>query len=289
MKQEIIRVEDFSYIYEDYDNKVLEDLNFTINAGDFVGIIGPNKAGKSTLCQALVGVLPYVLGGKWSGEIYLNGKALSETKGVADAGLIGIVLQDSESQFTQETVADEMAFAMCNFGYPRELMQERVKMAAEVCGLTHLLERSPFKLSGGQQQRLAVACVFAMLPQIIILDETTSQLDPLGRDEVFSLITQLHKQGSTIIMVDHNIEKIAEYSDKLMVLHEGKCRLFGPTQEVLEQADVLYECGLRLPQVTQAALDLGWTKENGPIPTDLASAEAYFASLKKEKEDEANV
>jgi len=284
MKQEIIRVEDFSYIYEDTDVKVLQDLNFTINSGDFVGIIGANKAGKSTLCQALVGVLPYVLGGKWSGEIYLNGKALSSTKGIADAGLIGIVLQDAESQFTQETVADEIAFAMCNFGYPRELMVERVQMAAEVCGLSDLLERSPFRLSGGQQQRLAVACVFALLPQIIILDETTSQLDPLGRDEVFTLITQLHEQGSTIIMVDHNIEKIAEYSDKLLVLHEGKCRLFGTKQEVLEQSDVLRACGLRLPQVTQAALDLGWTADCGKLPTDLESAEQYFASLKKEQE-----
>ena len=284
MKQEIIRVEDFSYIYEDTDVKVLEALNFTINSGDFVGIIGANRAGKSTLCQALVGVLPYVLGGKWSGEIYLNGKALSSTKGIAYAGLIGIVLQDAESQFTQETVADEIAFAMCNFGYPRELMVERVQMAAEVCGLSDLLERSPFRLSGGQQQRLAVACVFALLPQIIILDETTSQLDPLGRDEVFSLITQLHEQGSTIIMVDHNIEKIAQYSDKLLVLHEGKCRLFGPKQEVLEQADVLRACGLRLPQVTQAALDLGWTADCGKLPTDLESAEQYFASLKKDQE-----
>ena len=161
-------------------------------------------------------------------------------------------------------------------------------MAAKVCGLSDFLERSPFKLSGGQQQRLAVACVFALLPEIIILDETTSQLDPLGRDEVFELITQLHRQGSTIIMVDHNIEKIAQYSDKLMVLHDGECRLFGPTQQVLEQADVLRECGLRLPQVTQAALDLGWTEEKGRLPIDLDSAMSYFAHLKKDREDQIN-
>ena len=288
MKQEIIRVEIFSYVYEDSQEKVLKDLSFSINRGEFVGIIGANKAGKSTLCQALVGVLPYVLGGSWDGEIYLDGKALSETKGIADAGMIGIVLQDAESQFTQETVEDEMAFAMCNFGYPRELMKERVRMAAQVCGLTELLDRSPFKLSGGQQQRLAVACVFALLPQIIILDETPSQLDPLGRDEVFSLITELHKQGSTIIMVDHNIEKIAQYSDKLLVLHEGECRLFGDTQQVLEQAEVIHGCGLRLPQVTQAALDLGWKQECGELSIDLESAQRYFASLKKEQEGAVN-
>lgn len=283
MGQEIIRVDNFSYIYEDTEEYALKNVSFTVDEGDFVGVIGPNKAGKSTLCQALVGVLPYVVGGKWDGDIYLAGKNLADTNGIADAGAIGIVFQDAESQFTQETVEDEIAFAMCNFGYPRELMVQRVRQAAEACGLVELLRRSPFKLSGGQQQRLAVACILALQPRVIVLDETTSQLDPLGRDEVFGLITQLHRQGSTIVMVDHNIEKIAQYADKVLVLQQGERKLFGSAQQVFEQADALTACQLRVPQVTQAALALRAKLGSGPVPIELEAARAYFAPLAKKE------
>lgn len=286
MPQEIIRVENFSYIYEDTEDYALQNVSFSVEEGDFVGVIGPNKAGKSTLCQALVGVLPFVVGGKWDGSISIGGKDLALTGGVADAGAIGIVFQDAESQFTQETVEDEIAFAMCNFGYPRELMVQRVQQAAEACGLTALLHRSPFKLSGGQQQRLAVACILALQPRIIVLDETTSQLDPLGRDEVFGLITQLHRQGNTIIMVDHNIEKIAQYANKVLLLHQGQRKLFGPAQQVFEQADELARCQVRVPQVTQAALALQ-PRLPGQVPIELNAARSYFAPFAA-KEDTAH-
>lgn len=276
MKKPIIEIKNFSYIYPHSEETVLKDINLTINEGEFLGIIGCNKAGKSTLCQAMVGILPYVLGGQWNGGVVVDGIDLDNTKGVGATDVIGIVFQDAESQFTQETIEDEIAFAMCNFGYNRELMEERILKAAADCGLSDMLERSPLKLSGGQQQRLAIACILALKPRVIILDESTSQLDPIGRDEVFSLVTELHKQGCTIIMVDHNIEKLAEYVDKIIVLHEGRLVEYGDAAEVFQKEDKLREYNVRVPQVTAAALAMKEELAIKTAPIDLENATKLF-------------
>ena len=280
MANEIIRVDQFSYGYEGAKPLALKKISFTVHEGEFIGIIGCNKAGKSTLCQALVGVLPYVLGGRWEGTIHVAGKNLEDSQGNSAADVIGIVFQDAESQFTQETVEDEIAFAMCNFGYERALMRQRVEEASRACGLYDMLARSPFRLSGGQQQRLAVACILALQPRVIILDESTSQLDPIGRNEVFTLVKQLHEQGSTIIMVDHNIEKIAEYADRVLVMHEGELRMDGSVREVFGDLPQLRELVVRAPQVTRAA-DALLGQIAGALPVNLEQAKASFAPLKR--------
>lgn len=282
MKKPIIEVKNYSFAYENTDKKVLDNVSFVINEGDFVGIIGRNKSGKSTLCESLVGLLPFTMGGSWDGEIIVDGKSLNETKGVGVTDVIGIVFQDAESQFTQETVEDEIAFAMCNFGYSRELMRERILYASEACGLRDMLDRSPFKLSGGQQQRLAIACILALQPKVIILDESTSQLDPIGRDEVFSLITNLHAAGSTVIMVDHNIEKIAEYVNKVLVLYEGKVIEFDDTTKVFQKKEKLNAHDIRVPQVTDAALQLKDQLGIKEAPITLEQAKSVFAGYRKE-------
>lgn len=171
MSKPIIEVKDYSYRYASTEELVLKNITFTVNEGDFVGVVGCNRAGKSTLCKSIVGILPFVSGGDWSGEIVIDGKSLNDTKGNGTTDVVGIVFQDAESQFTQQTVEDEIAFAMCNFGYERNQMRERVKFAAEACGLMGMLDRSPYHLSGGQQQRLAVASILALQPRVIILDE----------------------------------------------------------------------------------------------------------------------
>jgi len=282
MKKPIIEVKNYSFAYENTDKKVLDNVSFVINEGDFVGIIGRNKSGKSTLCESLVGLLPFTMGGSWDGEIIVDGKSLNETRGAGVTDVIGIVFQDAESQFTQETVEDEIAFAMCNFGYSRELMRERILYASEACGLRDMLDRSPFKLSGGQQQRLAIACILALQPKVIILDESTSQLDPIGRDEVFSLITNLHAAGSTVIMVDHNIEKIAEYVNKVLVLYEGKVIEFDDTAKVFQKKEKLNAHDIRVPQVTDAALQLKDQLGIEEAPITLEQAKSVFAGYRKE-------
>lgn len=279
MSKPIIEVKQFSYIYPSSEERVLQDVSFTIREGEFVGIIGCNRAGKSTLCKALVGVIPYVLGGQWDGDIAVDGKWLSETKGNGATDVIGIVFQDAESQFTQETVEDEIAFAMCNFGYDREVMRERIRYAADACGLSSMLDRSPFRLSGGQQQRLAIACILALRPRVILLDESTSQLDPIGRDEVFGLVQKLHAEGCTVVMVDHNIEKIAEYVDRVLILHEGKVVEFDDAHAVFTQKEKLMRHFVRVPQVTDAALSLQSKLGFSRAPIKLEEAKAAFASI----------
>ena len=259
---------------------MLKNISFTINEGDFIGIVGCNRAGKSTLCKSIVGVLPFVFGGEWDGEILVDGKSMNDTHGNGVTDIVGIVFQDAESQFTQQTVEDEIAFAMCNFGYEQALMRERVLFAAKACGLENMLDRSPFRLSGGQQQRLAVACILALQPRVIILDESTSQLDPIGRDEIFRLVGQLHNAGKTVIMVDHNIEKIAEAVDKVLVLHEGELVAYDDPHKVFADKENMNSHFVRLPQVTDAALALRGRLGGTPdLPVTLNEAVSVFAPL----------
>lgn len=280
MSKPIIELKNFSFRYEGSDELVLKNLDLTINEGDFIGIIGCNRAGKSTLCKCMVGILPFVMGGQWDGEIVIDGKSMNETKGANISDTIGIVFQDAESQFTQPTVEDELAFAMCNFGFERELIRERILYAAKACGLMDLLDRSPFRLSGGQQQRLAVACILALQPRVLILDESTSQLDPVGRDDIFRLVGDLNKLGKTVIMVDHNIEKIAECVDKALVLHEGNLVAYDAPSKVFCQKQLLNENAVRIPQVTDAALAMKeQLKIEGDMPVHLEEAIPVFAGI----------
>lgn len=272
MGHTILKLEDFSYVYPTMEDTVLKDINFEVHKGDFVGIIGRNKSGKSTLCTALVGLIPFVLGGKWQGNLYIKGEAINDRNVINITNTLGIVFQDAESQFSQESVEDEIAFAMCNLGISKEDMLIRMEEVVTSCNLTDLIDRSPYQLSGGQQQRLAVACMLALRPEVIIFDETTSQLDPIGRDEVFKIANEMHEQGYTIIMVDHNIEKLAQYSSHLAVLYDGELKLYGHTKEIIQKRDELKELSIRLPQVSEAAFQLKSFYHINHLPIDIEEA-----------------
>jgi len=213
--------------------------------------------------------------------VLVDGEPITGVENHSAADKIGIVFQDAESQFTQETVEDEVAFAMCNHGFSKELMLQRVEEATKACGLFDLLDRSPFRLSGGQQQRLAIACVLALRPEVIILDESTSQLDPIGRSEVFSVVKELHRRGTTIIMVEHNIEKIAEYADKVMVLSHGELVEYGPAKEVFNKREKLAGHKVRVPQVTEAALALRHKLDFTAAPITLSEAKQLCTPLRR--------
>lgn len=282
MNKPIIEFRNFTYHYETAQTPALSDLTFQISEGDFVGIVGPNKAGKSSLCLSMAGILPYTFGGSYAGSIIVAGEDYEQTGAASAVSHVGIVFQDAESQFTQETVEDEIAFSMCNLGYPRALMQQRMQDAVSACHLEELLTRSPFALSGGQQQRLAVACMLALQPDIIILDESTSQLDPIGRDEVFTLAAELHAKGKTIIMVDHNVEKIAEYAATMIVMNEGRMTHIGPKHEIIRALSEKKPHGLRIPQVSEAAVRMNDVVPCKDIPIVLDEAVQHFKTLRKE-------
>ncbi|RDW17000.1 cobalt ABC transporter ATP-binding protein [Oceanobacillus arenosus] len=245
-----IRVEGLKYRYPDMDKLVLDNLNFEVEKGAFIGIIGENTAGKSTLCYALTGLVPNFFKGAYGGTILIDD--LDEISDVTRK--VGLVFDQPFSQMTgsKTTVYEEIAFGLENSGVEREEMRIRIDESLRLMDIEHLQNKNPYDLSGGQMQRVAIASVLAMKPDVIVLDEPTSQLDPKGSDEVFQVITKLAKSGITIIMAEHKLEKLAEYASKILLLHKGKQIAFGSPEEVFSRDDIL-EYGIAPPVYTRIA------------------------------------
>ena len=233
---------------------VLERVDLDIERGEFLSIMGPTGSGKSTLCLALVGIVPQSTGGLIRGEVRVDGLD-TKTEAVASlAGRVGVVFQDPETQLFNMNVEAEIAFGLENKGVAPEEMAERIDWAAHTVGIEGLLDRSPFELSGGQKQRVAIAAVLAMTPDVLVLDEPTASLDPRGTQEVFAVVRDLRRQrGMTIVMVEQDAESVAEFSDRVAVLAEGRVRRIGSPREVFACVDEFEDLGLRVPQVTEVA------------------------------------
>ena len=264
---------DLSFEYEAGTNmavKALDGINLSIPAGQFVGIAGHTGSGKTTLVQLLDRLLKPT-----SGTIMLNGDDIYskkyDTKKLRKT--VGIVFQYPEYQLFEETVLKDVAFGPKNLGLPEK---EAVQNATEALKLVGIEEKdfalSPFELSGGQRRRVAIAGVLAMHPQILILDEPTAGLDPEGRDEIFSLLSGLHEQGMTVVLVSHSMEDIARYTERVIVLDHGKVKLDGTPADVFAEIKELEEIGLAVPEVTYIMRDLkaaGFpVKDNITIPGD---------------------
>lgn len=233
---------------------VLKGVDLEIESGEFISIMGPTGVGKTTLCLALNGIVPHSTGGIFRGNVWVDGLNTKETPVSTLASLVGIVFQDPESQFFSMSVEDEVAFGLENLCLdPREIA-ERVEWALRVVGMSEYRRRSPFQLSGGQKQRVAIASILAMQPSVLVLDEPTSGLDPIGKAEVFHVVQELKRhKGITIIMVEQEAEKIAEFSDRVVILDKGVVALEGPPREVFSRTNLMTEIGLAIPQVSQAA------------------------------------
>ncbi len=248
----IIRFENFSYSYPDTPN-VLVDINLKVEKGEALGIIGPNGAGKSTLCKAMNGLVPHFYGGYINGRVIVAGMDTMEHTVAELSTKVGLVFQEPENQLSglALTVEEEVGFGLAMLGFPREEIKDRVREALEKVGLTGLEERSPFELSGGQQQRLAIATVLAMKPEIIVLDEPVSLLDPIGKREVFEAVKELKKTGSTLIIAEHEIEELAYIADRVIALNEGRIVLEGEVDQVLADVEGLRKITVEAPSVAQ--------------------------------------
>ena len=253
-------VEHLKYRYPLTKFLALDDLSFKIHPGEFIGIIGENNAGKTTLCEAIIGLVPHFYKGAYGGHIWIDTTEVAKSDVSEICQRVGIVFQNPLNQITgaKDTVYEEIAFGLENLGLSQKEMQERIEAALELLGITAYRNRQPFDLSGGQMQRMAIASVIAMRPEVLILDEPTSQLDPEGSDEVFEAVLALAKQGITIIMVEHKMEKIALYSDRVMLLHQGKIIDFDTPQKVFSRSD-LNQYGVSAPVFTQVAKALNQT------------------------------
>lgn len=264
---ERIEVEKLKYRYPLTETNALDDVSFTISEGEFIGIVGENNAGKSTLCQALVGLVPHFYKGLYDGKVMVCGKNVRESSVSELSENVGLAFQNPFTQVTgaKVTVYEEVGFGLENLGIPRDEMEKRVTEALELLGISEYRDRNPFDLSGGQMQRVALAGVIAMKPDVIILDEPTSQLDPKGSEEVFQAVQQLSEKGMTIIMVEHKMEKIAAYSDRVMLLSNGKVVDFATPHEIFSREDI-HDYGVIEPVYTQVAKGLGLILENGLYP-----------------------
>lgn len=234
--------------------RVLKGIDLEVERGEFVSIMGPTGVGKTTLCLALNGIVPQSTGGTIRGEVVVAGLNTRQHPVPELASQVGIVFQDPESQFFNMTVEDEVAFGPESVGLdPREI-RERVNWALTVVGMDRHRHRSPFQLSGGEKQRVAIAAILAMTPRILVLDEPTSGLDPIGKAEVFRVVRELkQRDGMTIVMVEQESEKIAEFSDRVVVLRDGKIVLVDTPGKVFAQVELMHEIGLAVPQVSELA------------------------------------
>ncbi|QRN85247.1 ATP-binding cassette domain-containing protein [Clostridia bacterium] len=279
----IIEAKDFSYNYPRRENQVLKDLNFKVEEGEFIAIMGRNGAGKSTLCQALDGVIPHLHGGSVWGNIVIDGLDTQDVEVATMAQKIGIVLEDPEAQLFTTRVDDEIAFGIENLCLPREEIIERIKWATKVVRLEGYGDREPTALSGGQKQRCAIAATLAMKPKIMVLDEPTSQLDPIGTYEVFDVIKSLKEEyGMTVLVTTHKSEHIAQYADKIMVLEDGKIVAFDTPQAIFRNSELLEHVAVRPPQVSLLASYLnskGQHIERTDYPILIEEAEALIRKL----------
>ncbi|NSB90994.1 energy-coupling factor ABC transporter ATP-binding protein [Clostridium saccharobutylicum] len=275
-----IMVEHLKYRYPQTDKLVLNDISFTIEPGEFIGIVGKNNSGKSTLCQAFVGLVPTFYKGAYGGKVFIDDMEVSKSDISEVCKKVGIVFQNPFNQVTgsKMSVYEEIAFGLENMGIPRGEMIERIDEAMELLDISKYKDRNPFDLSGGQMQRMAIASIIAMRPEVIILDEPTSQLDPQGSEEVFQAVQALSKKGITIIMVEHKIEKIAQYSDKVMLLNDGKLIHFDTPQQIFSMDNIL-EYGIAPPAFTQICRGLKiYNKEIGLYPVTLDEAQNILSS-----------
>ncbi|MCM3452542.1 ATP-binding cassette domain-containing protein [Heyndrickxia oleronia] len=266
-----IRVNDLKYRYPHSEKLALNDISFEIKQGEFIGIVGKNSSGKSTLCYALTGLVPHFFKGAYGGQVFIDDLEVMNTE-ISDLSLkVGLVFENPFSQITGSkfTVIDEIAFGLENMGIEREEMSTRIEASLKLLDIEHIKEKNPFSLSGGQMQRVAIASVLAMRPDILILDEPTSQLDPQGSDEVFKVVESLTKEGMTVIMAEHKMEKLAQYSDKILLLHEGKLIDFDTPKKIFSKKDIL-DYGVSPPIFTKISRALNiFNKEDSLLPVTL--------------------
>ncbi len=239
----MIEIKNFSFTYSNTGKRALNDITLNIKKGELCFLTGASRAGKSTLCLALAGFIPWSIKGEVKGEIYLEGKDILTGRLSPARDRVGIVFQDYESQLFSTRVDLEIAFGLENRGLERRIMKERIEEVLKATALNELKMRSPATLSGGQKQRLAIASILALEPDIIILDEPLTDLDPEGRDDVLNTIALMRERGTAVLFVEHEIEHAGLF-DKCIVLKDGSLLLDGPPRDVFRNSPMLSSAGI---------------------------------------------
>jgi energy-coupling factor transporter ATPase len=247
----IIETENLTYTYPGGTKPSIRGVSIKIEKGEFVLITGPSGCGKTTLCRCFNGLIPHFYQGEMEGEVTVVGLEVSKRQIYELAKHVGLVFQNPENQLFALSVEKDVAFGLENLGVPREEMRKRVDRALNLTGIYHLRERAPHELSGGQQQRVAIASVLAMQPEIIVLDEPTSFLDPLGAKKIFEVIYDLNRKlGITVVLVEHRLDLTARYANHIVIMDDGKIVLDGEPRKVLGSQEARL-IGVGIPKPTR--------------------------------------
>lgn len=246
----IIETKNVTYTYPGASKPSINDVSIKVEKGEFVLITGPSGCGKTTLCRCFNGLVPHFYQGELKGEISVAGLDTIKHPTHEMAKHVGLVFQNPENQLFALSIEKDVAFGLENLGVSRGEMRQKVDWALNLTGIYDLRERSPHEISGGQQQRVAIAAVLAMQPEIIVLDEPTSFLDPLSAEKIFEVIYSLNKkQGITVILVEHRLDLTAKYTDHLIVMDQGKVCLEGNPREILSSEETRL-IGVGIPKAT---------------------------------------
>jgi energy-coupling factor transporter ATP-binding protein EcfA2 len=268
----MIELRNVTYCYPEASRPVLQDLSLKIEEGEFLLVIGPSGSGKSTLLRCLNGLVPHFYGGQFAGEVRVCGQdpVAAEPRGMSR--YVGFVFQDPEAQFVVDAVEDELVFAMENHAVPQATMRKRVEEVLDQLNIAHLRGRRVNTLSGGEKQRVAIAAVLTLQPQVLVLDEPTSQLDPQAAEEVLDTLVRLnHDLGLTIVLSEHRLERVAQYADRILYLPGGgRTPILGEPRQVLGQADLT-------PPLVTLGKALGWQ----PLPLTLKEARPHARQLEQ--------
>ena len=246
----IIEIKNFTFKYAEGGKNALENINMTVEKGDFIGIIGNSGAGKSTLTYSVSGVVPHHYAGDFYGAVCVDGMDTVEVRPEQLSGVVGSVFQDVDAQMVAAVVEDEILFGLENFGIPKEEIVSRMQTAMEQVGIAALRERSIAFLSGGQKQKVAVAAILALRPEIIVLDEPTGELDPVSSRQLFEILRELNERhGITILIVEQKIMLLCEYAKKLAVMENGRLLYFDEVRRVLDHSAELRRIGINVPRI----------------------------------------
>ena len=287
-----IEIENLKYRYPKAERLALDGISLSIEKGSFVGIIGRNGAGKSTLASAIIGLVPQFYKGAYGGKVSVAGMDAATVPVGELSRKVGLIFQNPFNQLSgaKDNVYEETCFGMQNFGIEPDEMRRRADETLKMLGIYDFRDRNPFDLSGGQMQRVAIASILVLHPEVIILDEPTSQLDPAGSDEVFKAVERLTEEGITVIMIEQKIDKIAEYSDRMILLDDGKLIADGTPDEVLSRED-LDAYGIIPPASVRISKALGYKDGQGLYPATADKAVKLLSGkiqFKQHIEDDKN-
>ncbi len=281
MPENEILVEDLTFYYGDNPDPILRNVNFQVDRGEFVVIMGESGCGKSTLCYTLNGIIPQILRGRLTGRVLITGRDTLQHFVSEMSQTIGMVFQNPETQIVSMTVDEEVAFGPENLALPEAEIRSRVEEALSIARLKGMEDRSPLNLSGGEKQALAIASVLSLRPRILVLDEPTSMLDPMGTRMVSEIIARLNRElGMTVVAVDHRIEWASEFADRIVVMNEGQIVLEGSPRKVFQDQVAVEKLGFRAPQVTEATYEISHRGRNlTRFPVTVLEAESQMREL----------